>query len=152
MRCAGSVVWALLPVIAAVMLLVAGVGKVLSYEVFEEAVAAHGVVSPRLMGMVWLVPAGEVGLAIWGLWALGSDASRRVPVLVLVGVYGVLGAYALRLHAHPPPTPAPCGCGWSTRPVERWLDLAIQNGAIAAGLSAALVLRPRGSTRADRGG
>lgn len=107
--------------------------KLLEPVEFASIVAKHGVVSPGLVeSLSGLLVAAELALAL--LLLLSSLAGIRVTCITLwaaAAFFLFLGLYALAILLDPPAKPVPCGSGGSTKPVENWLPIVVQNGVFA---------------------
>lgn len=135
-----------IPLLAGVLLLVAGLGKLGDPDAFHDAVAAHGVVPAPVLGLVtWLTPLGEVAIGSVAVWRLITRSPASAGVW-LAPAYLVLAAYAGVLWVDPPDKPAGCGCGIaSSAPVESWAPIALRNMLLTAALIGACLIGRRPS-------
>ncbi|HRQ74052.1 MAG TPA: hypothetical protein PLU35_13580 [Phycisphaerales bacterium] len=138
-----TVARAILVLLIATWLIVAGIGKLADLDGFAEALLAHGLIAGPLIQVVsFVLPFVEVLIGagvVWGL-ASGSPVRRLVPPLVAVFLAFVL--YAAWLSINPPPPGSGedrarrAGAGWHSLALRallrvRGLTLACASCSVA---------------------
>lgn len=114
----------------------AGLWKFAQPAEFLAALQSHGLLPPPTHGwLAWAVPALEVSLAAFGIFAACIGTRLRLPLLLHSVLFAAFAGYALCAQFRPPPAPASCGCGFWDAQTADWPFIAARN-AITGGVLA----------------
>lgn len=148
-----SLLASLVLIVAAGVLIFAGLTKLHDISLFEKAISSHGVFNGNQASRIApCIALGEVLIGASSLYVLLASPQPARAAYFVALAFGIIAVYSWLLVADPPAGPAGCGCGFSRTAVIDWTPIALRNtGCFGLCFLASLPLRPRNRRPSDPG-
>ena len=129
-----SVAFRSLLAIAGVVVLMLGLMKLTSIDIFLAAVEAHELMPDWSVSYVaWSVPVIEVILGAGVLWAVTTSLRASAFGSLALSLFLLaMTLYAAGLWISPPPEPVSCGCLPNAEVINSWKSVTVRNGTLTA--------------------